>query len=109
MRLIRLKPRLPMALATLLVVAFLYAAPIQAAPSAESCVYTVRAGDTLGAIARRYNTSVAVLAELNEIANPNIIEVGQAITIPECNGASAPAPVPQGPPPTAIPRNTGPF
>lgn len=46
-------------------------------------VYVVRKGDTLSAIARKYNTSVKVLAELNRIANPDIIRVGQVLTLPE--------------------------
>lgn len=43
--------------------------------------YTVKKGDTLSGIAKRYNTTVARLAEDNEIANPNIIYVGQKIRI----------------------------
>lgn len=51
--------------------------------------YPVKAGDTLGAIASRYGTSVAVLANLNHLANPNVIRVGQVVVVPE-NGQSAP-------------------
>ena len=49
----------------------------------------MKAGDTLGAIASRYGTSVAVLANLNHLANPNVIRVGQVVVVPE-NGQSAP-------------------
>ena len=45
-------------------------------------VYTVKAGDTLSAIARKYNTTYQVLAKYNGIANPNIINIGQKIKIP---------------------------
>jgi len=45
-------------------------------------VYTVKAGDTLSAIAKRFNTTVSELARLNNIANPNIIRVGQKIKLP---------------------------
>ncbi len=45
-------------------------------------IYTVRAGDTLASIARRYNTTVAALAQLNGIANPNRIYVGQRLRVP---------------------------
>ncbi|MFN7130723.1 MAG: LysM peptidoglycan-binding domain-containing protein [Myxococcales bacterium] len=45
--------------------------------------YTVRAGDTLGAIATRYKTTVAQLARTNNIANPNLIRVGQRLTVPD--------------------------
>jgi LysM repeat protein len=50
-------------------------------------VYVVRAGDTLNRIAARFNTTAATLAQLNGIANPNIIRVGQQITIPTGGGA----------------------
>ncbi len=42
---------------------------------------TVRRGDTLSAIAKRYNTTVKALAEANNISNPNWIRVGQYIKI----------------------------
>jgi LysM repeat protein len=46
-------------------------------------VYIVKRGDTLGTIARRYNTTVAVLLRLNpQIRNPNRIFVGQRIRVP---------------------------
>ena len=44
--------------------------------------YTVKSGDTLGAIALRYKTSVDALAQLNNISNPNLIRVGQVLKIP---------------------------
>lgn len=47
--------------------------------SAET--YTVQSGDTLSAIALKYNTSVEKLAEQNKISNPNLIHVGQAIEV----------------------------
>ena len=45
-------------------------------------IYTVVAGDTLSAIAKKYNTTYQELAKYNNIANPNIINVGQKIKIP---------------------------
>jgi len=36
----------------------------------------------LGRIAARYNTTIATLAQLNGITNPNIIRVGQQLIIP---------------------------
>ncbi len=47
--------------------------------SAET--YTVQSGDTLSAIASKYNISVEKIAEQNNISNPNIIHVGQAIEV----------------------------
>lgn len=44
-------------------------------------LYTVRWGDTLNAIARRYNTSVASIAKLNDIVNINRIYVGEVLRI----------------------------
>ena len=43
--------------------------------------YTVKKGDTLGAIAKKYNTSVSNLAKLNNIKNVNLIYVGQKLII----------------------------
>jgi len=43
---------------------------------------TVRRGDTLSGIARRYNTSYQYLAKINDISNPNIIRVGQRLKVP---------------------------
>lgn len=45
-------------------------------------VYTVKKGDTLGAIAKQYGKTVRELAEYNGIGNPNLIIVGQKIKIP---------------------------
>ena len=44
--------------------------------------YTVKIGDTLGAIAKTYNTTVALLASYNNIENVNIIRVGQVLKVP---------------------------
>ncbi len=45
--------------------------------------YTVRRGDTLWALSRRYGVSIAAIAQANGIANPNLIYVGQVLTIPQ--------------------------
>ena len=45
--------------------------------------YTVKAGDTLGAIAKKHNTTVEALVASNGIKNPNLIYVGQVLRIPE--------------------------
>jgi len=63
------------------------AAPAVApAPAPKPCTvtYTVKRGDTLSAIAKRYHTTVGTLATLNRIANPNRIWAGQKLQIP-CN------------------------
>lgn len=49
--------------------------------SSSHTVYTVKAGDTLSGIAKRYGTTYQRLAQVNNIANPNLIYVGQKIVI----------------------------
>ena len=44
--------------------------------------YTVKAGDTLGRIAERYGVTLEQLAQQNQIANPNLLSVGQVLIIP---------------------------
>ena len=43
--------------------------------------YTVKAGDTLSDIAKKYGTSYQELAKANGISNPNLIHVGQTLKI----------------------------
>lgn len=43
--------------------------------------YTVKKGDNLTAIAKKYNTTVSNLVNLNDITNPDYIVVGQVLTI----------------------------
>ena len=61
--------------------------------------YTVQAGDTMFDIARRFNTTVATLAQINNIVNPSLIFPGQVLRVP---GA-----VPYPPTPTPVPPPTG--
>jgi LysM repeat protein len=58
-------------------------------PQPAQGTYTVVAGDTLSGIAARYGTTVANLAAINGISNPNLIRVGQVLRL---SGSSAPAP-----------------
>jgi LysM repeat protein len=44
--------------------------------------YVVRAGDTLASIAQRFKTTTQAILSANAIANPNLIYVGQLLTIP---------------------------
>lgn len=53
--------------------------------------HTVQPGDTLGQIAQRYNVSVAEIAEANQMADINVLAIGQVLVIPE------PAPTVTGP------------
>lgn len=52
------------------------------APAPAARTYVVRAGDTLGAIAQRFGTTVAALATGNHIADPNRIFPGQVLALP---------------------------
>lgn len=71
---------------------------VLAAPVLADCVYVVRPGDTLSAIARRYGVSLWTIARLNGLVDVNRIYVGQVLRIP-CGGPPAPAPMPPYPPP----------
>ena len=67
-------------------------------PPSSGGTYTVQPGDTLGAIAQRFGTTVDALARLNGISNPNLIYPGQVLRLP----GSAPAPTPPAPTSGAI-------
>ena len=43
--------------------------------------YVVQPGDTLGAIAKKYNVTIEQLMKWNNITNPDIIAVGQRLVI----------------------------
>ncbi|NWG17881.1 MAG: LysM peptidoglycan-binding domain-containing protein [Chloroflexi bacterium] len=59
-------------------------------PTAAPCLpradwtatYTIQRGDTLFSIARLFNIPVAELQQANCIANPNLIQAGQALRVP---------------------------
>ena len=51
------------------------------ATQGQSNAYTVQAGDTLSGIASKFGTTWQTLAQKNGLANPNVIYVGQTLTI----------------------------
>lgn len=55
--------------------------PTQTVSSEANITYTIQPGDTLNAIARRFNTTVDELVRLNNIANPNLIYAGNKLKI----------------------------
>ncbi len=57
------------------------AAPSPAAQS-TSRTYTVKAGDTLTKIAVRFGVKLDALIAANNLSNPNLLRVGQVLTIP---------------------------
>ena len=53
------------------------------APGASAAgQHTVQRGDTLGRIAARYGTTISALVSTNGIRNPNLIRLGQVLTVP---------------------------
>lgn len=69
----------------------------------EPYTYIVQPGDTLSAIAGRYNLSITDITAANSITDANIIEVGQAIVLPgvviTTTEMPAPSPTPAEPSP----------
>ncbi len=62
-------------------------APVDTAPLTGPTVngigtYIVQPGDDLAHIARRYNVTVAALAQLNGIVNPGSVVIGQVLVVP---------------------------
>ncbi len=54
--------------------------------------YTVRRGDTIYSLARRYDTTVGLLLWLNEMTNPNLIRIGQTLIVPGSVSPGTPSP-----------------
>ncbi|WP_063336327.1 glycoside hydrolase family 73 protein [Bacillus subtilis] len=55
---------------------------VKAKPAKSSgSTYTVKSGDTLTAIAKKYNTTVKELAKVNGIKDVNLIRVGQVLKV----------------------------
>jgi LysM repeat protein len=53
---------------------------------AAAKLHIVSSGDTLGAIAERYETTVARLRALNPTADPRALRVGQELRVPTGDG-----------------------
>lgn len=53
--------------------------------------YSIRAGDTLGALAARFDTSVDELMRLNGITNPGSLQIGREIKVPMLVTMNAPS------------------
>jgi LysM repeat protein len=76
----------------------------QATLGAESTPYTVRQGDSLGTIARRFMGDVCefwILARYNQIKVPKQLPVGQTIRVPGRIAVAAP-PAPAAAPPVRV-------
>jgi len=64
------------------VLAALPALPRYIPPDVVYGWHTVKSGDTLGAIARRYRTSTDAIMRLNGIKNPRSLQIGRKLKIP---------------------------
>ncbi|MBN1681351.1 MAG: LysM peptidoglycan-binding domain-containing protein [Anaerolineae bacterium] len=67
--------------------------PATATPdNTSTVVYTVQAGDTVSAIARRYNTTIDAIGKVNGLTNVGLIYVGQTLLIPVSSGGQTTPP-----------------
>jgi LysM repeat protein len=75
------------------------AAPAPPAP----IIHVVQPDETLWGIAAHYGTTVAALVEANQIPNPSLIRIGQALAIPRlAPSPSPPAAAPSPPAPAPV-------
>jgi len=56
--------------------------PVQSEIKPVDPTYAVQPGDTLGSIARRFNTSIEALQSINNLPDRNSLRVGQQLVIP---------------------------
>jgi LysM repeat protein len=75
------------------------AAPSSTATVTGYNVYVVQRGDTLSRIARRFGTTVQDLVAINGIANPNLVHVGQQLSIGVFTSSAATSGPSVAPPP----------
>lgn len=67
-------------------------APPPLTPACTPSAYTIEAGDTLSALAQRFNVTLDELMQENDIDDPDLILVGQELTIPCPETPATPAP-----------------
>lgn len=49
----------------------------------QPMTYTVESGDTLSAVAQEHNVSLEALISANDLTDPDVLQVGQVLVIPE--------------------------
>ncbi len=69
-------------------------------PPGEDCVHEIRPGDTLYRLGLAYGVSVDEITQASDIINPDVVAVGQKVTIPACGTLGF------IPPPTSVPTAT---
>lgn len=81
-------------------------------PGPGQLVYVAQPGDTLGSIARRFSTSIWILAGLNDLDDHRSIRVGQRLLVPRPGAPRRPSPpsVPEpAPEQSPVEPEPGPF
>ncbi|MHC6594402.1 lytic transglycosylase [Arthrobacter sp. C152] len=73
------------------------------APAQESGSYTIKAGDTLSAIASRHGVKLSELISANKLSMTSVIYPGSKLVIPGAAGQAAPQPATAAPQPAAAP------
>jgi LysM repeat protein len=70
--------------------------------------YVVESGDSLAAIAGKFNVTMSAIMEANNITDPNRVLVGQKLTIPPTTTTTKPVPTTTTQPPSTIAATTQP-
>src|SRR5258707_4713895 len=102
--------KLPLFIAVLALIAIFAFNIGPATAQAQGRIYVVQAGDTLFAVAARFNVSISELATINRVYDVNLLFVGQVLNLPAPlpNGVIQRLPVPGGSP-IVITNNSGGF
>src|SRR5207247_5796538 len=67
---------------------------------AAPCTHTVKTGDNVSGIARRYGVGRQAMISANELARPDALRLGQRLRVPGCEGRVAARTASLSPPPT---------
>lgn len=77
-------------------------------PSATPHTYTVKPGDTMGAIALELDVSADELMAANGLSDPDTLSAGQVLIVPTSEASSSSSPrASETPAPTAVPTQSG--
>jgi LysM repeat protein len=71
-------------------------------------IYVVESGDSLAAIAGKFNVTMSAIMEANNISDPNRVLVGQKLTIPPTTTTTKPLPTTTTAAPSTIAATTQP-